>query len=171
MTLPYQVPDNDLSLNVAILILVVFLLGKTERGKLLLNNERLQLSIYLLKNPIILNNVLVAYEKPSAYIHSYDAYSVASISNNIDFLHNIHQLKTLLQCAVTLNLINVKYRRIEGFMYELSQTGVVLVEKLNGEYYDSLRNYANSLCSLNQIATKNLNNLIIQLSGEITHEF
>lgn len=171
MTLPYQVPDNDLTLNIAILLVILAILGKTPRGKLLMNNERLQLSFHLLKNPVILNNVLAAYDKPRANLQNYDEYSIASISNNLDPLHDGYRLKTLLQRAAALKLIRVEYRKTEGFMYNLSQAGMALVEKLEGEYYESLRSYANSLSSLNTVTTTNLNDLIDKDRGASTHEF
>lgn len=171
MTLPYQVPDNDLTLNVAILLVILAVLGKTQRGKPLMNNERLQLTIHLLKNPVILNNALAAYDKPRARLQNYDEYSIASISNNLDPLHDSHRLKTLLQRAAALNLIRVEYRKTEGFMYDLSETGMALVGKLEGEYYDSLRLYAKALSSLNTVTTTNLNELIDKDRGGSIHGF
>ena len=171
MTLPYQVPDNDLTLNVAILLVILATLGKTPRGKLLLNNERLQICFHFLKNPVTLNIALAAYNRPRAQLQNYDEYSIASISKNLDPLHDSRRLKVLLQHASAMNLIRVEYRKTEGFMYDLSQAGIGLVEQLEGEYYDSLRSYAQSLTHLNSVPTTNLNELVDNDRGESTREF
>lgn len=171
MTLPYQVPDNDLTLNIAMLLVILAALGKTPRGKPLLNNERLQLCFHFLKNPVILNNALAAYDRPRAHLQKYDEYSIASISRNMDPLHDSRRLKALLQRAAALNLIRVEYRKTEGFMYDLSQAGMDLVERLDGEYYESLRLYAQSLAHLNSVSTVNLNELADSDRGGNIHEF
>lgn len=171
MTLPYQVPDNDLTLNVAILLVILAVLGKTPRGKLLLNNERLQLCFHFLKNPLTLNTALAAHDRPRAHLQNYDEYSIASISKNLDPLHDSRRLKALLQRAAASNLITVEYRKAEGFMYDLSQTGMGLAEQLQGEYYDSLRSYATSLRHLNSVSTTNLNELVDSGRGGSDNEF
>lgn len=171
MTLPYQVPDNDLTLNVAILLVILAVLGKTPRGKLLLNNERLQLCFHFLKNPVILNTALAAHDRPRAHLKNYDEYSIASISRNLDPLHDSRRLKALLQRAAASNLISVGYRKAEGFMYDLSDAGRELVKQLEGEYYDSLRSYAQSLIHLNSVSTINLNSLVDSGRGGNAREF
>lgn len=160
MNLPYRVPDNDLNLNISILLVTIAILGKTTRGKLLLNNERLRLCLYLVRNPVTLNAVLMSYDKPSVRLQSHDAYSVASISKNMDYLHDNRQLKILLQHAAALGVISVEYRKIEGFMYELSHIGMDIVEQLTGEYYVYLRSYAKALAQLNSVPTTSLNELV-----------
>jgi hypothetical protein len=165
------VPDNDLTLNIAILLVILAILGKTTRGKLLMNNERLQLCFHFLKNPVILNNALVAHDKPRAKLQNYDEYSIASIAKNFDPLHDSRRLKALLQRAASLNLITVEYRKAEGFMYDLSQIGMGLVEQLEGEYYDSLRSYAKSLTHLNSVSTTNLNEIVDNDRGRSNREF
>lgn len=167
MNLPYQVPDSDLTLNIAILLIILAHLSKTQRGKLLLNNERLKICFHLLKNPLILNKVLLSSGQLAARLESYDEYSIASISNNLDPLHDSRRVKTLLQRAAALNFINVEYRKSEGFVYELSQEGVVLVGKLKGVYFDSLRSYSQSLTQLNSLSIAKLNELIENNRGEI----
>jgi len=160
MILPYRSPDNELSLNVAIVILVIAILGKTPRGKLLLNNERLQVCLYLIKNPLVLNKILEALDKPRAKLLPHDEYSIASISMNVDSLHDGRKLKVLLQHAAAMGFINVCYRKVEGFVYDLSQNGQAMVEKLKGEYLDSLGSYAEALIQLNSLSTAKLSELV-----------
>ncbi|MCZ8433915.1 ABC-three component system middle component 4 [Achromobacter ruhlandii] len=157
MKLPYRVPDNELTLNVAILLIIIFALGRSTRGKLLLNNERLRLFLYLLKNPIKLNELLICNEKSHATLQSHEEYSVASISNNADILYDDSVTKELLQYAAASHLLEVEYRKTDGFMYCLSPAGINVVNQLVGDYYDHLHLYANALAQLNAIPTSTLN--------------
>lgn len=157
MTLPYKTPDNDLTLNIAILLLIIGILGKSTRGKLLLNNERLRLAFYLLKNPTRLNEILAINNKPSVKLQIHDEYSVASISHNADALYDDHSTKVLLQYAAASNFIEVDYRKTDGFMYSLSLAGSELIDRLEGEYYDHLRSCAQALSRLNTVPTSSLN--------------
>lgn len=160
MTLPFRDPDNELSLNIAIVLLIIAVLGKTPRGKLLLNNERLLTCKYLLKNPLVLNKILAVCDKPRVSLRPHDEYSIASISMNSDSLHDGRKLKFLLQHAAALGLIKVSYRKVDGFLYDLSQEGLALTKELKGDYFESLNSYAEALIQLNSMATAKLNGLV-----------
>lgn len=160
MTLPYKVPDNDLSLNLGVILITIDILGMTSRKKLLLNSERLRLCLHLLKNPLVLNEILVFYEKPPARLQTHDEYSIASISQNFDTLHDGHQLRILLQYASASNLISVEYRKADGFMFLLSGAGKNLANKLEGEYFRHLRSFAIALTQLNSVPTSSLNEIV-----------
>jgi hypothetical protein len=57
--LPFVIPENDLDLNLLLVYTVVYYLNKTSTGKLVLDIERLNIYVYLVKNPHILYKVLV----------------------------------------------------------------------------------------------------------------
>jgi len=61
--LPYIIADDELELNLIILLMLTDKLNATSRGTLVLNNERLTVYLYLVKNPNILNNLLIMLSK------------------------------------------------------------------------------------------------------------
>lgn len=163
--LPYFIPDEELSLNVGVLILMLEKLGATSRGRLLLNNERLRTYLYLIKNPLILNRVLRKFCYPVARLEAYDEYSISGISDNLDPLHDDHRLKHLLSVLAGYGFIDVKYKKTEGFLYKLSAKGKAIEKSIDGDYFCSVRNYMGAMASLNNVSTSNLN-AAIEIGGK-----
>jgi len=159
---PYFVPDNDSTLNSALVLIIVSQLGKTARARLLLNNERLHLMLYLLKNPIVMNRVLQDLGYSAAGLDEHDEYSVSGISVNLDPLYDNDQLKSLLMRLASMNLIGAKYRKVEGFMYLLTGEGSSAEAALTGDYFDTARRYVGALASLSSVSTANLNAAVEQ---------
>ena len=155
--LPYFTPDNDLSLNVGLIILILDKLGSTSRGKLILNNERLRAYLYLIKNPLILNKVLQIFDYPAVRLEIYDEYSVASISVNLDPLYDDHQLKSFLKVLAGYEFIDVKYKKNEGFVYTLSSKGKMIEKSIDDDYFHSVRKYIRAIEYLSNVSTSNLN--------------
>lgn len=158
--LPYFTPDDELSLNVGVLMLMLEKLAATSRGRLLLNNERLRAYLYLIKNPLILNRVLRTFDYPVARLEAYDEYSVASISANLDPLHDDHRLKRYLRVLAGYGFIDVKYKKTEGFLYKLSAKGKAIEKSIDDDYFCSVRSYMEAMVSLNNVSTSNLNSAI-----------
>ena len=163
--LPYFNPDDDLSLNVGVLVIIIEKLGATPRGRLLLNNERLRAYLYLIKNPLILNRVLSIFGCPVAQLETYDEYSIVSIAANMDPLHDDRWLKRLLMVLAGYGFIDVNYKKTEGFLYRLSDKGREIERSMDGDYFSAVRNYVRAMASLSSISTSNLN-AVIEMSGK-----
>lgn len=164
---PYFVPDNDSTLNSALVLIIVSRLGKTARARLLLNNERLHLMFYLLKNPIVMNRVLQDFGYSAAVLDEYDEYSVSGISINLDPLYDNDQLKSLLMRLASAKFIDGQYRKVEGFMYLLTDEGSRAESALTGDYFDTARRYVSALSSLCSVSTGNLNTAVEQAIEKI----
>ncbi|MCO4858843.1 hypothetical protein MKD49_20305 [Herbaspirillum sp. WGmk3] len=158
--LPYLVPDQDGGLNLATMMIILLFLAKTDRGKKLINNERLLIFMYLLRNPIVLNKVLEQIGKDTVALSENERYSIGGITVNLDPLFDSNWIKRILQEAAGRGLLEVTYRKTEGFMYSLSHTGIALANNLNGDYFDRLRIFSKSLQQVNSETTKNLNVLL-----------
>ena len=61
--LPFIIPDDELELNLILIVLIVDKLNATSRGNLILDAERLMMYFYLVKNPHILNKLLISLSK------------------------------------------------------------------------------------------------------------
>lgn len=157
---PYFSPENNSRLNVAILVIILQTLGSTERGKPLLNNERLRIIFYLVKNPLVMNNVLWRLGAPPTHLEEQDCYSVASLSINLDPLFDTANLKDILKHIASLGLISVAYRKSDGFLYQLNSQGKALAEQLSGDYLDKAREHLKSLSAINSTSTPALNSVI-----------
>jgi hypothetical protein len=158
--LPYLNPDLNDDLNLGLLLLLISKLGMTPRKKLLLNNERLLILMYLVKNPVILERVLLELGRESITLNDAESYSVNSIAVNLDPLFDNDWIKRLLKAASSRSFLNANYRKSEGFMYTLSETGMEAANKLSGQYFERVREYSCRLTQLNSLSNGVLNRLL-----------
>ncbi len=169
--LPFISPDDNFYLNLGIVVIVIQTLGQTSKGTLKLNNERLHIYTYLIKNPVKLNLFLNALGKGSILISPKDSYSVTSISANVDSLFDRENLKALLTSLVGENLVEVVYKKKEGFFYRLSKKGLEQAGKLNAEYFFETRLSCETLKSTLSTTTSSLNKALNQvMQKEITSD-
>lgn len=159
-SLPYIVPDDDAFLNAGLLLLIIGCLSKTNRGKLLLNNEKMLIFMYLIKNPSLLVEVLQRLGRPAPRLTQEELYSVSSISVNLDPLFDHDWLKGLLMHVSSLGFLRADYRKGEGFMYSLSDEAVAAVDNLTGDYFARVREYITHLDSIKGESVSSLNALL-----------
>lgn len=157
---PYKMPDEDVSLNIALLLLVLSALGETSRGTRLLNNDRLLLFMYLIKNPVILVNVLAQLGKEQPDLTESERFSINSISVNLDPLFGRSWLKGLLLRIAALGYLEVTYRKNEGFVYFLTTVGLEKAAQLRGDYFGRVREFLQNLEKIKSEPTANLNRLL-----------
>ena len=160
MILPFIEPENDIYINLCVLLLLINALAKTNRGTLKLNNNRLHIFLYLLKNPTALNKVLSILGKGNVILQDRDTYSVTSISPNIDPLFDREALKSLLSVMVVKKLVSVTYKKDGGFFYCLSESGKYAVSGLNDEYLLEIRRLCGKLKVLLSYTEGQLNKTI-----------
>lgn len=159
-SLPYLVPDKSKYLNAAVLLLVVQILGKSQKGKILLNNERLLIFMYLIKNPVVMTRLLARKGMPSLALSEEESYSVASLAVNLDPLFDNGWIKSLLQHIASIGFLDASYRKTDGFVYTLTEEGAIAADKLTGEYFKKVREYLQALDSIKTESTSSLNAML-----------
>ena len=159
-SLPYIVPDDDAFLNAGLLLLIISCLSKTNRGKLLLNNEKVLIFMYLIKNPSLLVEVLQRLGRPAPRLTHEELYSVSSISVNLDPLFDHDWLKGLLMHVSSLGFLRADYRKGDGFMYSITDEAVAAVDNLTGDYFARVREYITHLDSIKGESVSSLNALL-----------
>ena len=157
MTLPYIEPEDDLHLNLSIVLIVIQTLGVTNKGTLKINNERLHIFLYLLKNPMKLNNILISLGKTSLTLSEQASFSITSISPNVDTLYDRSALKSILSILVANNLLDVEFKSKDGFFYKLSEKGLTIAKKLREEYLLEIRLSCEKLKSILSLTESKLN--------------
>jgi hypothetical protein len=169
MKLPFLDVESDVYINLCMILIIINILGKTSRGVLKINNERLHIFLYLLKNPLVLNKVMNAHGKSGVLLHERDTFSIASISPNLDPLFDRESLKSLLSILIAKQFINVKYKKDDGFVYSISEAGQNVIQSLRGEYLLEVKLLCEKLKSVLSISEAKLNqtlNHIIRKESE-----
>jgi hypothetical protein len=162
-TLPYVVPDSSQYLNVAVLLLTLQVLGKSPRGNGLLNNERLMIFMYLVKNPVVMSKLLPRLGHSSPHLSCEDNFSVSSLAINVDSLFDNDWIKSLLKHIASLGLLDASYRKTDGFVYLLSVRGEQAVGELTGDYFDKVRGFLLALVPIKNATTSSLNAILNEI--------
>lgn len=163
MKMLFSYPDNDLHLNLAIIMVIVRFLSETKRGTQKLNNDRLHVYHFLVKNPVKLNHVMVNLGKENVLLSQQNSYSVASISANVDPLFDRESLKSLLTLLISKKLLEVKYTKADGFIYILTERGKELTNSFKEGYFTEIALSCNRLKSTLSVSQSNLNNALGQI--------
>lgn len=160
--LPFVIPDRDINLNLGLVLLIFENVGLSARGIPLLNNERISVFFYLIKNPTILQKTLQRYGKGTVVLKENETASVSSISVNLDSLFDRSWTKALVKHLIARNLIETTYRQKEGFLYKLSRKGELAASSLKSEYFSRIRYFLSELKSLKSESTSNINKMLNQ---------
>lgn len=163
MKLPFTNPENDLNLNLAILIIIVRTLSHTKRQTLKLNNERLHIYYFLVKNPVKLNKVMEILGKAKVLLSERNSYSIASISANLDPLFDREGLKSLLTILTAQSLVKVEYKKNDGFFYQLTAKGYELSDLFTENYFKEVALNCNKLKQTLSLSQSSLNNILGQI--------
>ncbi|KTQ97877.1 hypothetical protein NS75R_17700, partial [Enterobacter hormaechei subsp. xiangfangensis] len=75
ISLPYIPLDEDFNLNVALLIILIHTLSKNRNDVLLLDRNKIQIFLYLIKNPSKLEGVMILAGKQNTSIDMTETYT------------------------------------------------------------------------------------------------
>jgi len=106
---------------------------------MLLNNERLLIFLYLLKNPVLLAKLLTKMGGTPPALRNEDVFSVSSLSVNVDSLFDTPRIKALLLHIASKGFLSAAYRKADGFVYTLTKSGEEAANALTGDYFDKIR--------------------------------
>ncbi len=143
--LPFVDPDSELNLNLGITLIIICILSKTPKGILKINNERLRIYLYLIKNPTSLNRTLRFLGKPVVKLNELETYSVSSISPNIDPLFDREELHSILRILTSKVLIQAEYKEKNGFFLTPTDAGIGISDKLEGQYFLNIKSRCETL--------------------------
>jgi hypothetical protein len=163
MTMPYIEPDDDIYLNLITILIIINKLGITKGGVLKINNERLHIFLYLLKNPVKLNKILKSLGKNGILLSEQESFSITSISPNVDLLFDREALKSLISILTANDFINVKYKSKEGFFYSLTEKSNLIVKDIKDEYLLEMIFICEKLKSVLSLSESKLNQALNQL--------
>lgn len=129
--LPYLLIDDDFSLNYSLLALIMYRLGLSSKNNAVLDFEKIQVFMYLAKNPSKINEVLRLAGKKFVPIDSQYTYTIESLSTNVDILFDRSRLKTLIKELAARGMLACDNQTDPGSIkYLLSPAGSLFAETL-----------------------------------------
>lgn len=155
--LPYLEPSDDFSLNVGLVSVILETLSETKRGKKVLNFERIQIFLYLVLRPHVLNKILRRQGKSEVVLSEVEFFSINSISSNVDPLFDRKKIKLILQFLGTQKFLDVTYTKNDGFLFNLSEAGTLYAKNFHDNYFEDIRRFSIKLSNLQSISLSKLN--------------
>jgi len=163
--LPFNVPEEELELNLMLLLILISELSTTARGKNILDNDRLQINFYLAQNPHTLNKLLLLLSKKQVHLKSYELASFKAEKTNIDSLYDLTALKDYLKILITKELVSVIHSEEIGFVYTPTGKSKILLKNLKAKYFNRIYVFIDGLKQIRSIPTSKIkNNIKIILS-------
>lgn len=129
--LPYLLIDDDFNLNYSLVALTLHKLGLSSKNNAVLDFEKLQIFLYLTKNPSKINSILNLAGKKTALINSQYTYTIESLSTNVDILFDRAKLKYLLREMAARGMLTCeKVSDQDQIKYLLNEHGENFVNQL-----------------------------------------
>ncbi|MGK9416171.1 ABC-three component system middle component 4 [Pseudomonas cedrina] len=146
-SLPYLPIDEEFDLNVAILALLLLKMAQSGRGNLVLDFEKIQIFLYLIKNPSKISKVLRLADKPNTPLDKRLTHTIESMSSNVDILFDRRKVKLLIRRLASLGFLKCEGdAKSSSIRYALSDIGNNFACSLAGEAAD--KNYFYSLIEI-----------------------
>ncbi|MCF6441701.1 hypothetical protein L1077_19890 [Pseudoalteromonas luteoviolacea] len=147
-SLPYLQPERDFYYNAGILMLIIGKLARTKRGKAVLTLDKIQTFYFLVTRPVFLNKVLSKAGKKQFLIDQTDYFTVDTIALNVDELFNRDKVTELIKALSVKGYIQASFNEKDGFLFELNESGLSVLEELSDGYYRKIKDFVDSLAKL-----------------------
>jgi hypothetical protein len=152
---PFIIPENDLGFRITRLLILIDQLGINRNKKPLLTLGKIAVFDFLLKNPFILNEVLLAEGKNNGIIlDDTETGSILSRYPNIVNLIDYGSIRGYIQLLVLFNLIEVV--TVDKYFYVISEQGENLVDKLNSEHISRIKDLSKAMVTLRNMSNTQL---------------
>lgn len=161
--LPYIPLDEEFSLNVAMLVIAISILSHSKKGGLCLDINKLQVFLYLIKNPSKIESALAVAGKKPAYVEPQLTYTIKSFSSNVDILFDNSKAKYLIKMMTVRGLLLAEKKNDESVKLFLSEKGNGFADSLTEGYFKEIKRLANTLLPLQALPTSKLNSVINQV--------
>lgn len=162
-SLPYLPIDEEFDLNTAVLVLLLSKMAQNNRGNLVLDFEKIQIFLYLIKNPSKISKMLRLADKPGVPLDKKLTHTIESMSSNVDILFNRRKAKFLIRRLAALGFLRCeRVAKDNSIRYALSESGnsfagSLIREATDKNYFYSLTEIISRLGSLQSQPTTKLN--------------
>lgn len=167
--LPFISIDAGLYFNLTTLMVILSRLSVNSKGRYILDFERLQYFLYLVKNPARIEPVLMLSGKKIPSFDSRHVHTLESMSSNVDILFQNDKLKFLIAKLASVGFLGTVAPVDGNRTYYLSEDGEIFLQSLieadhEAEgYMLSLIKFSNAISGLQSLPLTKLSSIISQV--------
>lgn len=164
--LPFIEPNSEFSFRIAVALKLLDALSLSNRQKMIMTLDRLQLYLYLSLFPERINFLLRSMQKSDVIFDAVDVVTIKPEFINIDLYIERQNIKEILQFMSAIDVLNVAYLEKEGFVYSLNEKGKSIASQMTSPYFNRLHRYLGYLENFNSSAPAKLIELLNASSGK-----
>ena len=132
--LPFIIPEYDLKLRLTRLLILLYRLSFSKKGKPCLTMTKIGMFDFLLRYPVILSEVLhCSDKKPSFKLQESDFGTIESQYPDSQVLFDLEDIKITLQTSIIYRFADVQSTQKE-ILYVITDEGKQFVESLETTY-------------------------------------
>ncbi|WP_379143576.1 ABC-three component system middle component 4 [Paenibacillus sp. sgz500992] len=152
---PFIIPELDLGVRIQRLMVIIHKLGLNKNKKAVLDNEKIAIFDFLVKNPYILNEVLKTEGKANTIdIGETDYGTIDSLYPSVISLLDYGSIKGYLQILVTLDFIEIQVN--ETIFYISTTKGERLITEDESPYLLRIEQLSLAVLPLRNFSTLQL---------------
>lgn len=157
--IPFIIPENDIYLRIARFLTIIDKLAYTQRGKLILNVDKLTIFDFLVKNPYLLKQVLEVKHRINLKLLKVEYGSVASLFPTKRALVDVQTTRELIILMISYNMLKVIFEKEEMY-YTLSDKGKEFINEIDTDYVIRIKELCESMLVLRSVSTNDLKKII-----------
>ncbi|OIK09929.1 ABC-three component system middle component 4 [Bacillus sp. MUM 13] len=157
--IPFIIPENDINLRLARFLIIIDTLAYTQRGKLVINIDKLIIFDFLVKNPFLLRKVLEVKHRIKLKLLNEEYGSVTTLFPSKMSLVDIQSAKELIKLMISYNMLKVVEDKEELF-YTLSDNGKSIFNELDTDYIIRIKELCKTMLVLRSLGTNELKKII-----------
>lgn len=165
--LPYIYIDDEFEYNLGIVLLLLNNMGLDKNELPKLDLDKIQIFMYLIKNPAKINRILMLAGKKSANLDEEQIYTIESMSVNLDILYDKNKIKDLIKGLSVAGLIEVHVDLKGNAFYFLNEIGKEKANQFDRGYFSVINCFIKNIESLSSLSVSSLFRFINFEIGEL----
>lgn len=159
--LPFIIPESEINVRLARLIIIIETLGLTKRGKHIMSFDKLAIFDFLLRNPPHLYESMSLHGNNNIFnLNEEESSSIESLFPNRNSLYDYQIIKGLIQLLIISELITVHFDKTGQIFFEITEKGKEFVGQLESTYLTRMKELSKVMLPIQGLSTTQLNKII-----------
>lgn len=158
-SIPFIIPENDINLRILRFLLIIDRLAYTQRGKFVINIDRLVIFDFLIRNPFLLKQVLLVKNKTNLRLLREEVGTVSTLFPSKVALLDTKSTKEIIKLMIAYNMLKVIQDKDELF-YVLTESSELIVNQIDTDYTIRIKELCEAMLVLRSVSINELKKII-----------
>lgn len=158
-SIPFIIPENDINLKILRFLLIIDKLAYTQRGKLVINIDRLVIFDFLIRYPFLLKQVLLVKNKTNLRLLREEVGTVSTLFPSKVALLDTKSTKEIIKLMIAYDMLKVIQDKDELF-YVLTESSELIVNQVDTDYTIRINELCEAMLVLRSVSINDLKKII-----------